>query len=110
MKIVNVKELILPGVKTITFGRFPDDRGYFSEIFRKSDLKKNPDLSFLKDIDFFQCNESFSKPDTVRGLHFQWNPYMGKLVRTVMGRMVDVVLDVRKGSPTFGKAIMFDMP
>ena len=57
-----------------------------------------------------QANESFSKAGTVRGLHFQWNPYMGKLVRTVSGRMIDMVLDIRKGSPTFGKIILYDMP
>jgi len=46
----------------------------------------------------------------VRGLHFQWNPYMGKLVRTLQGRMIDMVLDIRKGAPTFGKIILYDMP
>jgi dTDP-4-dehydrorhamnose 3,5-epimerase len=46
----------------------------------------------------------------VRGLHFQWNPYMGKLVRTLHGHMVDLVLDIRKGSPSFGRAIAYDMP
>jgi dTDP-4-dehydrorhamnose 3,5-epimerase len=44
----------------------------------------------MKDIDFVQANESFSKKGVVRGLHFQWNPYMGKLVRTVKGHMVDL--------------------
>ena len=43
-------------------------------------------------------------------MHFQWNPYMGKLVRTLHGHMIDAVLDIRKGSPTFGKAIAHDMP
>jgi dTDP-4-dehydrorhamnose 3,5-epimerase len=61
-------------------------------------------------MEFIQCNESYSKKGTVRGLHFQWNPYMGKLVRTVVGRMLDMVLDIRKGSPTFGKIILYDMP
>src|SRR3712207_7738933 len=55
-------------------------------------------------------SESFSRPRTIRGLHFQWNPYMGKLVRTIMGRMVDLVLDIRLGSPTFGKIIAHDIP
>jgi dTDP-4-dehydrorhamnose 3,5-epimerase len=64
----------------------------------------------MKGVEFVQCNESYSKKGTVRGLHFQWNPYMGKLVRTVVGRMVDMVLDIRKGSPTFGKIILYDMP
>jgi len=67
-------------------------------------------MGFMKDVEFVQCNESYSKKDTVRGLHFQWNPYMGKLVRTLRGRMIDMVLDIRKGSPTFGKIILYDMP
>jgi dTDP-4-dehydrorhamnose 3,5-epimerase len=46
----------------------------------------------------------------VRGLHFQWNPYMGKLVRTVRGHMIDLVLDIRKGSQTCGQIIAHDMP
>src|SRR5262249_35842219 len=65
---------------------------------------------FLVGVEFFQTNESFSRAQTVRGLHFQWNPYMGKLVRTVEGHMVDLVLDIRRGSPAFGKIIAYDMP
>jgi len=67
-------------------------------------------MDFMKDVKFVQANESYSKKGTVRGLHFQWNPYMGKLVRTLTGRMIDMVLDIRKGSPTFGKIICYDMP
>lgn len=43
-------------------------------------------------------------------MHFQWNPFMGKLVRTIQGRMVDLFLDIRKGSPTYGKAAAYDIP
>jgi len=64
----------------------------------------------MRGIKFVQANESYSRKGTVRGLHFQWNPYVGKLVRTLSGRMVDMVLDIRKGSPTFGKIICYDMP
>jgi dTDP-4-dehydrorhamnose 3,5-epimerase len=46
----------------------------------------------------------------IRGLHFQWNPRMGKLLRTLNGRMVDIFMDIRHGSPSFGQAAMFDMP
>jgi dTDP-4-dehydrorhamnose 3,5-epimerase len=67
-------------------------------------------MAFMKDVELVQANESYSKSGTVRGLHFQWNPYMGKLVRTVRGRMIDVALDIRKGSPTFGKTVLYDMP
>lgn len=110
MKILDVKNLMIPDIKVIQFARFADHRGFFAEHFRKSDFTTHPKLDFIRDIDFFQCNESYSKPGTIRGLHFQWNPYMGKLVRTLSGRMTDMVLDIRKGSPTFGKIIAYDMP
>jgi dTDP-4-dehydrorhamnose 3,5-epimerase len=107
MKILDVKSLALPEVKVIRFKRFCDHRGFFAEHYRKSDIAT---LDFMKGIEFFQCNESYSKPGAVRGLHYQWNPYMGKLVRTLVGHMTDLVLDIRKGSPTFGKIIGYDMP
>ncbi len=110
MKIVEVKPLAIPEVKVVRFARFPDHRGYFTETWRRSDFQSHPSLSFLHDVQFGQANESFSRPRTIRGLHFQWNPYMGKLVRTIMGRMVDLVLDIRLGSPTFGKIIAHDIP
>lgn len=110
MKILDVKDLKIAGVKVIRYARFTDHRGFFAEHCRKSDFVKHPQLSFFKDIEFLQNNESYSKPGTVRGLHFQWNPYMGKLIRAMRGRMVDLVLDIRKGSPSFGKIIGYDMP
>jgi len=110
MKILDVKQLEMPEIKVIRFARFCDERGYFTEHFRKSDLQTNPLTSFMKELEFVQTNESFSRTGTVRGLHFQWNPYMGKLVRTLHGHMVDLILDIRKGSPSFGKAIAYDMP
>ena len=110
MKLCEVKPLRIEAIKVIRFARFCDHRGYFTEHYRKSDFKNHVDMAFMKDVEFIQCNESYSKKGTVRGLHFQWNPYMGKLVRTISGRMVDMVLDIRKGSPTFGKIILYDMP
>jgi len=110
MKIIDTKSLKIEAVKVISFARFCDHRGYFTEHFRKSDFLNNPEMNFMKNIEFVQCNESYSKKKTVRGLHFQWNPYMGKLVRTLSGRMIDIILDIRKNSPTFGKIIMYDMP
>ncbi len=110
MKIVEVASLEIPEVKIIRFSRFQDHRGFFSEHFRKTDLQYHPATVFLKGIEFLQCNESFSRAGTVRGLHFQWNPKMGKLVRTVQGHMIDLALDIRKGSPTFGKVVAHDMP
>lgn len=110
MKIIGVKSLVIPEIKIICFSRFCDLRGYFTETYRKSDFLKNLEMGFMQRIEFVQCNESFSKKGTIRGLHFQWDPYMGKLVRTLQGHMVDLVLDIRKGSPTFGKIIAYDMP
>lgn len=110
MKILEVKTLALPEIKVIRFARFADPRGYFTEPFRRSDFDTLPEMAFLKGVEFRQANESYSNRHTVRGLHFQWNPFMGKLVRTLSGRMVDLVLDIRKGSPTLGKIIAYDMP
>ncbi len=110
MKIVDAKQLEIPEIKVIRFARFRDQRGYFTEHFRNSDFQTNPLIPFMKGVEFVQTNESFSRAGTIRGLHFQWNPYMGKLVRTLHGHMIDLVLDIRRGSPTFGKAIAYDMP
>lgn len=108
MKILNVARLAIPEIQVIRFARYRDHRGYFTEHFRKSDSLRQ--LPFLKEVEFVQCNESWSRPQTIRGLHYQWNPCLGKLVRTLAGHMVDLVLDIRKGSPTFGRAIAYDMP
>jgi dTDP-4-dehydrorhamnose 3,5-epimerase len=110
MKVTEVRSLALPEVTVIRFGRFMDHRGYFTEHFRRSDFDTHPGLSALKNVPFLQMNESFSLTDTIRGLHFQWNPYVGKLIRTVRGRMIDLVMDIRRGSPNYGKVIGHDMP
>jgi dTDP-4-dehydrorhamnose 3,5-epimerase len=110
MKLLTVRSLPIEAIKVIRFARFNDKRGYFTEHYRKSDFMQHPDMGIMKDVVFVQCNESFSKESTIRGLHFQWNPYMGKLVRTITGRMIDIILDIRKGSPTFGRALLYDMP
>jgi dTDP-4-dehydrorhamnose 3,5-epimerase len=110
MKIIEIKSLTIPDVKVIRFARFCDQRGYFTETFRLTDLSTHPEATFLVGRPFVQGNESFSHNGTIRGMHFQWNPYMGKLVRTVNGHMVDLILDIRLKSPTFGKMIAYDMP
>jgi dTDP-4-dehydrorhamnose 3,5-epimerase len=110
MKLLKVEVLQIEAIKVIRFVRFRDHRGYFTEHYRKSDFLKHPDMDFIKDVEFVQANQSYSKRGTIRGLHFQWNPYVGKLVRTLVGRMIDMVLDIRKDSPTFGKIILYDMP
>ncbi len=105
MKDVQIKSLAIPEIKVVRFGRYRDERGYFTEPFRESDIKVFTDSERI-----VQTNESFSAAGVIRGLHFQWNPYMGKLVRTVSGHMVDIIVDIRVGSPTFGRGIMYDMP
>jgi dTDP-4-dehydrorhamnose 3,5-epimerase len=110
VKILNIRELKLPAVKVITFARFRDHRGYFAEHFRRSDFRGEAVAAFLPEPEFVQANESFSKAGTIRGLHFQWSPLTGKLVRTVYGHMIDMVLDIRIGSPDFGRIIAHNMP
>lgn len=110
VKIVEVQALAIPAIKVIRYARFRDHRGYFTESYRASDFEQGEQASFLHGVRFVQANESFSRAHTIRGLHFQWNPHMGKLVRTIRGHMIDVVLDIRLGSPTFGKVIAHDMP
>jgi len=110
MKIVEVRPLAVEGISVVRFARFRDQRGYFTEPFRRSDVRAHPQLAALGRAEFVQFNESYSRAATIRGLHFQWNPYMGKLVRTLHGHMVDLVLDLRKGSGTYGKGLLYDMP
>ncbi len=79
-----------------------DDRGYFVETFRQDKLDE-----FLGyKIDFCQDNESKSKKGVLRGLHYQLHPFaQTKLVRVIKGKVLDVAVDIREGSPTFGKYI-----
>ena len=79
---------------------FEDSRGYFFEAYSKT---KFEDLGIA--IDFVQDNQSFSKKGTLRGLHYQNPPYaQTKLVRVLEGEIIDVAVDLRKDSPTYGKA------
>jgi len=110
MKIIEVKTLEIPEIKVIRYNRFRDHRGFFAEHFRSSILFSSSEIDSLNSAKFLQANESFSKKGVIRGLHFQWNPYMGKLVKTISGHMVDMVLDIMRGSPNFGKIILYDMP
>jgi dTDP-4-dehydrorhamnose 3,5-epimerase len=110
LKLQSVETLSIPEIKLIHFGRFTDHRGYFTEHFRRSDFHTSEQTPFMNGVEFVQMNESFSKAGTIRGLHFQWNPYMGKLVRTIAGRMVDIVADIRPDSETFGKVLAVDLP
>lgn len=101
-----VHPLPIPDVKIISGLRFQDARGYFRETFSRDDLAAQGLAS-----DFVQDNESYSlRPGTVRGLHFQREPFaQTKLVRVVQGRILDVVADIRPGSPTLGQYVSFEL-
>ena len=84
---------------------FSDERGFFMEAYNKLTLEKHGiHLSFIQD------NESFSKKGVLRGLHFQKEPYaQTKLVRALQGTILDVVVDLRKVQPTFGKTYSIEL-
>lgn len=84
---------------------FADERGYFFESYSKQKF-----LELGIDEDFVQDNQSLSQKGTVRGLHFQAQPYaQGKLVRVVQGAVLDVIVDIRTQSPTYGKTFSIEI-
>mgnify|MGYP006268324063 CR=1 FL=1 len=96
---MEVQELSLPGLLLIRPDVYGDDRGHFMESYHRERLR-----DYGLDEDFVQDNESLSRQGTVRGLHFQAPPHaQGKLIRVPQGRVWDVALDVRAGSPTYGQ-------
>lgn len=107
MKIKSILDLKISGIKLITYQHFPDSRGYFTESYNFTEFANS---GLFDNSKIVQINESFSKQNVLRGLHFQWNPFMGKLVRTVSGHMIDLVLDLRPSSSTFKKILAVDMP
>ena len=92
------KETSIDGVYTIESKKYGDNRGYFMETYKKTDF----DEAGLV-YDFVQDNQSRSKKGVLRGLHFQKNYTQAKLVRCIEGEVFDVCVDLRKGSPTYGK-------
>lgn len=99
---MNIQKTELSGVLLINPVRFYDHRGFFSETWNRKCMEENG-----LDIDFVQDNHSLSRDvGTIRGLHFQSPPHaQGKLVRCGKGAFFDVVVDVRKGSPSYGEWI-----
>jgi dTDP-4-dehydrorhamnose 3,5-epimerase len=104
--LMDIRSLDIPDVKLIRPRRFGDARGWFSETYRHDRLK---DAGI--DIDFVQDNQSFSAATgTLRGLHFQLHPHaQAKLVRVLTGRILDVAVDVRASSPTFGRHVAVEL-
>ena len=85
---------------------FNDNRGYFFESFRQSDF----DDHIGRPVEFIQDNESKSAFGVLRGLHYQKGEFsQAKLVRVISGKVVDVAVDIRKSSPTFGKYVMVEL-
>ncbi len=99
---MQIKDLGIPGVKVLIPKKHGDHRGFFSEVYNKRTL-----AAAGIDIDFVQDNHSLSaEKGTVRGLHFQVPPFaQDKLVRVVHGSVFDVAVDLRRGSPTYGKHV-----
>ena len=99
---MHITDTALPGVKLIEPVRHGDARGYFSEVYREEALAKAG-----VDVHFVQENQSLSAAaGVVRGLHFQLAPMaQAKLVRVVAGAILDVAVDIRRGSPRYGKHV-----
>jgi dTDP-4-dehydrorhamnose 3,5-epimerase len=98
-------ETFIKDVYIIEPGIFKDDRGYFYESYNQK-LFKESDI----DAEFIQDNQSMSQKGTLRGLHAQAPPKaQGKLVRVIQGRVLDVAVDIRKNSPTYGKHVSIQL-
>jgi dTDP-4-dehydrorhamnose 3,5-epimerase len=99
------KETNIQGVWIIEPKVFGDSRGYFMETYRESEFRKHIGV-----INFIQDNESCSTKGVLRGLHFQAEPYsQAKLVRVIRGTVLDVAVDIRRDSRTFGKYIAVEL-
>lgn len=102
---MDVIETGIPGVVIIEPRIFRDSRGYFFESFSEKDFN-----SQVRTVRFVQDNESMSSYGVLRGLHFQKPPYaQSKLVRVIRGAVLDVAVDIRKGSPTFGRHVAVEL-
>lgn len=101
-----VNELAISDVVEIIPDRFGDDRGYFSEVYNKEALQAH-NISF----DFIQDNQSYSaRKGVLRGLHYQLPPFaQHKLVRVLQGSILDVAVDIRRNSSTFGKWVALEV-
>ncbi len=103
MQLIKTK---IPDIIIIEPKVYKDERGYFVETFRKDKLEEFLDF----EVKFCQDNESKSKKGVLRGLHYQLPPFaQTKLVRVIKGRVLDVAVDIRKGSPTFGKYVAVEL-
>ena len=98
-------EQYIKGVWIIDPVRYGDARGYFMESFKKAEFQAH-----VGNVEFVQDNESVSTRGVLRGLHFQRNEHaQAKLVRVSRGRVIDVIVDIRKDSPTYGKHLAVEL-
>jgi len=95
---ITIEKTPIDGCVVVKSEVFEDDRGFFMEVFRKDQFEE-----LGLPTDFVQLNHSASRKDVVRGLHFQWAPPMGKLMRVTVGSAFLVAVDIRKESLTLGK-------
>lgn len=103
--MINVIQTEIPGVVIIEPKLFGDERGYFMETWSQKDFDEQ-----VRPIKFVQDNESKSCYGVLRGLHFQkGNKSQSKLVRVLKGRVLDVAVDIRKDSPTFGQYVKVEL-
>lgn len=108
--MINVIKTALDGVVIIEPKVFGDARGYFFESFSERDFNESMTPILGHGIKFVQDNESMSSYGVMRGLHFQTMPYtQSKLVRCVKGAVLDVAVDIRKGSPTYGQHVAVEL-
>ena len=96
----SVEATAIPEVRLVRPRLFPDDRGWFAEILRTDQFAE-----LGLPTSFVQVNQSRSARGVVRGLHFQWDPPQGKLMRVVSGRAFMIAADIRPGSPTLGRVV-----
>jgi dTDP-4-dehydrorhamnose 3,5-epimerase len=101
---VRVTETSIPGVKLINPEVFEDDRGFFMESYNR---RRFADAGI--DCEFVQDNHSRSRRGVLRGLHYQLRHGQAKLVRATRGRVFDVVVDIRRGSPSFGRWVGYEL-
>ena len=107
---MNIIQTALDGVLIIEPRVFQDARGYFFESFSQRDFDAQVAPLLGHSVTFVQDNESMSSYGVVRGLHYQKPPYtQSKLVRCVRGSVLDVAVDIRKGSPTFGQHVAVEL-
>ncbi len=103
--MISIIKTSIPDIIIIEPKLFGDERGYFMETWSQRDFDEQ-----VRPIKFVQDNESKSRYGVLRGLHFQKGKYsQSKLVRVISGRVLDVAVDIRRGSPTFGKHVSVEL-